>query len=156
LQMKSSEENKLMVADEVVRGEHDLKSFLELLNQKEETVNFIHDATDRSKDIIQIIKTTSFPIFKDTLQKSSEKPDQDMFSSLELDLYFLTWFFLRTEIEEGLMFCEKCKRWYPIDETIPQMLPDGLRDQAREQDFLKKWQKKIPEEILKKGNPFHL
>ena len=32
------------------------------------------------------------------------------------------------EIVEGILTCPKCKRWYPIKNEIPELLPDELRD----------------------------
>jgi hypothetical protein len=38
------------------------------------------------------------------------------------------------------------------------MLPDELREKDKERDieFLKKWQGKIPDKVIKQGNPWHL
>jgi hypothetical protein len=38
------------------------------------------------------------------------------------------------------------------------MLPDELReaDKKRDIDFLKKWKDKIPDKVIKQGNPWHL
>ena len=36
------------------------------------------------------------------------------------------------EIVTGLLACGGCGRWYPIDGGIPELLPDHLRDAARE------------------------
>jgi uncharacterized protein YbaR (Trm112 family)/SAM-dependent methyltransferase len=36
------------------------------------------------------------------------------------------------EIVTGLLVCGGCGRWYPIDGGIPELLPDHLRDAARE------------------------
>ena len=60
------------------------------------------------------------------------------------------------EIEEGLLVCPKCLRWYPIRDSIPELLPDELRNRLEDIPFMKKWQLKIPQEILLKGNPFCL
>ncbi|MCS7097415.1 MAG: hypothetical protein NZ922_00295 [Candidatus Methanomethyliaceae archaeon] len=60
------------------------------------------------------------------------------------------------EIEEGLLICNNCNRWYPIIEAIPHMLPDDLRDEKEDLEFLKKWQERAPEKILKSGKPFNL
>jgi uncharacterized protein YbaR (Trm112 family) len=60
------------------------------------------------------------------------------------------------EIVEGLIFCNSCKRWYPIIEEIPHMLPDELRKKEEELNFLRKWKEKIPEEIIKEGKPYTL
>ena len=53
------------------------------------------------------------------------------------------------EVEEGLLRCPKCNRWYPIGnsvETIPELMPDDLRDEEKDIEWLKKWIKLIPEQ----------
>jgi uncharacterized protein YbaR (Trm112 family) len=70
-----------------------------------------------------------------------------------LELYVFT---EKTEIDEGMMFCSKCLRWYPIRDQIPELLPDELRKENEEIYFLKKWVDKIPEKILYDGKPFNL
>jgi len=60
------------------------------------------------------------------------------------------------EIVEGLIVCPKCLRWYPIRDEIPEMLPDELREEKDELQFLQKWRDKIPEKILYEGKPFNL
>ncbi|MEM2843241.1 MAG: Trm112 family protein [Candidatus Bathyarchaeia archaeon] len=62
----------------------------------------------------------------------------------------------KKEVVEGLIFCSSCKRWYPIIDEIPHMLPDELRRKDEDLNFLKKWREKIPEEIIKEGKPYTL
>ncbi len=59
-------------------------------------------------------------------------------------------------IKDGILFCGKCNRYYPVIDEIPVMLPDELREKQKDIEFLKKWQSKIPEKIIKQGNPWHL
>lgn len=61
-------------------------------------------------------------------------------------------------VKEGVLFCTKCNRYYPIIDEIPVMLPDELREKQKDRDidFLKKWQSKIPDKVIKQGNPWHL
>ena len=59
-------------------------------------------------------------------------------------------------ISEGVLFCSKCSRFYPIIEEIPIMLPDELRDKKQELEFLKNNKDELPEKILKLGLPWHL
>jgi uncharacterized protein YbaR (Trm112 family) len=61
-------------------------------------------------------------------------------------------------VKEGVLFCTKCSRYYPIIDEIPVMLPDELREKQKDRDidFLKKWQSKIPDKVIKQGNPWHL
>jgi len=59
-------------------------------------------------------------------------------------------------ISEGVIFCSKCSRFYPIIDEIPIMLPDELRDKNQEIEFLKKYKDKLPEKIVSKSSPWHL
>ena len=59
-------------------------------------------------------------------------------------------------ISEGVLFCSKCSRFYPIIEEIPILLPDELRDKKQEIEFLKTYKDKLPEKIITKANPWHL
>ncbi len=63
---------------------------------------------------------------------------------------------LKDEIEEGVLYCEKCGRYYPIIDGIPVMLPDELRERQRDIDFLIRWDGKLPDKVLRQGNPWHL
>jgi uncharacterized protein YbaR (Trm112 family) len=54
------------------------------------------------------------------------------------ELFFINKIKLDIEIKTGILFCSKCNRWYPIIDTIPQMLPDKYRDEKKEIDFLEK------------------
>jgi uncharacterized protein YbaR (Trm112 family) len=60
------------------------------------------------------------------------------------------------EIEEGILTCPECERWYPIIETIPHMLPDELREEREDRDFLVKWKKEAPDRVLCSGKPLNL
>ena len=60
------------------------------------------------------------------------------------------------EVVYGILICEKCMRWYPIDDEIPIMLPDDLREKEKDITFLRKWKEKIPERVLEEGQPHHL
>jgi uncharacterized protein YbaR (Trm112 family) len=62
----------------------------------------------------------------------------------------------KIEIVDGLLFCPSCKRWYPIEEEIPRMLPDELRKREEDIGFLKKFENLVPKEVLKEGKPFNL
>ncbi len=63
---------------------------------------------------------------------------------------------IRYEIVTGLLYCENCRRWYPIIKRIPRMLPDKLRNKREDLIFLRKYSSKIPEKILYEGKPYNL
>ena len=64
------------------------------------------------------------------------------------------------EIDEALITCPKCGRWYPVIDGIACMLPDNLRmdgkQRIEETAFLERWKEKISSDIIKNGVPFSL
>ena len=59
-------------------------------------------------------------------------------------------------VSEGVLFCTKCSRFYPIIEDIPIMLPDELRNKKQEMEFLKNNKDNLPKKIISNANPWHL
>jgi uncharacterized protein YbaR (Trm112 family) len=63
------------------------------------------------------------------------------------------------EVAEGLLRCPECGRWYPIGsavDTIPELMPDDLRERDKDLEWLGKWREKLPPQILSDGKPFTL
>lgn len=60
------------------------------------------------------------------------------------------------EIEEGVLYCPECSRFYPIVNTIPVMLPDELRKKGEELAFLEGWKDHLPDKIVNKAKPWHI
>ncbi len=61
----------------------------------------------------------------------------------------------QTEIvEEGLLLCKTCQRFYPIVEEIPIILPDELRDKKKDIEFLNKWRERIPVDLITRLKPW--
>ncbi|MEM3098614.1 MAG: Trm112 family protein [Nitrososphaerales archaeon] len=60
------------------------------------------------------------------------------------------------EIVNGVIFCSKCSRFYPIIDEIPVMLPDELRNKANDIRFLEQWKDKLPSKIINESKPWHL
>ena len=60
------------------------------------------------------------------------------------------------KVIDGVLSCEQCKRFYPIIDEIPVMLPDELRNRKEDLDFLTKWRSKLPVEMVTGALPHHL
>ncbi len=61
------------------------------------------------------------------------------------------------ELGEGLLYCPECSRWYPVGsavEAIPEMMPDELREEKKDLEWLAKWKSVAPKAVLSKGKPF--
>jgi uncharacterized protein YbaR (Trm112 family) len=59
-------------------------------------------------------------------------------------------------VKEGVLFCSRCSRFFPIIDEIPIMLPDELREREKDMKFLLEWETKIPSKILDHGVPWHI
>ena len=59
-------------------------------------------------------------------------------------------------INEGVIYCEECSRFYTIRDEILFMSRDDLRDKNKELDFLKKWQDELPKYIYSESKPYNL
>jgi uncharacterized protein YbaR (Trm112 family) len=79
---------------------------------------------------------SSFDLKKDTSSHSADK--------------------ISTIVQEGLLLCKSCNRFYPITEEIPIILPDELRDKKKDIEFLKKWKELIPIDLLKNLKPWSI
>ena len=42
-------------------------------------------------------------------------------------------------IQEGILTCSHCQRYYPIIYSVPIMSPDEYRERSLEQPLLKRW-----------------
>ena len=59
-------------------------------------------------------------------------------------------------IEEGILFCNNCSRFYPIVEEIPILLPDNLREKNKDLEILMRWADHLPEKVTKNAVPWHI
>ncbi len=59
-------------------------------------------------------------------------------------------------IVDGVLLCTECKRYYPIIDEIPVMLPDDLRSKSEDIGFLNKWKEHLPAEVVRAGVPHNL
>ena len=59
-------------------------------------------------------------------------------------------------IIDGVLLCIECKRYYPIIDEIPVMLPDDLRSRSEDIGFLNKRKEKLPREVVQAGLPNNL
>jgi uncharacterized protein YbaR (Trm112 family) len=59
-------------------------------------------------------------------------------------------------IEEGILYCGRCARFFPIIDEIPIMLPDELRDRERDIKFLQRWRDRVPDKVISDPRPYHI
>jgi len=95
----------------------------------------------------------------DKIEAVKNKSEDLLLKSFQSELNILNCFLNLVEVESGLLVCSKCERWYPIGssvKTIPELLPDDLREKDKDAAWLSRWQKLIPVDVIENGRPFNL
>jgi uncharacterized protein YbaR (Trm112 family) len=116
----------------------------------------IEDLTG-SKDSAKLLTSALESI--DRIEQISNKSEDELIRDFIEDLDRIHSFMNLVEVDTGLIVCPKCGRWYPIGssvETIPELLPDDLREKDRDLAWLEKWRKLVPQNILQEGKPHNL
>lgn len=93
------------------------------------------------------------------LENKTDLSEERLISDYINDIDSLYRFLNLLELDTGILVCPMCDRWYPIGsavETIPELLPDDLRERDRDLKWLKKWRDKVPKSVLESGKPFNL
>ena len=149
---------EIILKDEMVRTQSNVQDYLTEVVLKLENFQVIEDLSEGEYSAcLDLIKKVIINQILDAKKDiTDKKPQKKIIEDIKPSIYLLNWFFQFSEVEEGIIHCEKCSRWYPIIETIPQMLPDDLREKDAEIDFLIKWKAKIPKTIVETGKPFNL
>jgi uncharacterized protein len=89
-----------------------------------------------------------------TNESSSDKRSDNRKTLGELTYNDTTYY--NVIVKEGVLFCSRCSRFFPIIDEIPIMLPDELREREKDMRFLLEWETKIPSKILDHGVPWHI
>ena len=151
----NQKDGKYFIKDNIVIEKTELKNYLNLIVSSINELDNIYNRSQNkeSKLCFEIITTK----IKSKILAYSENIDLNNFDKIIPELYFLNKIKLETEIESGLLFCNECKRWFPIIDTIPQMLPDEFRNEKKDIEFLQTNKNLLNEEFFNKDlKPFKL
>ncbi len=146
---------ELLLKDEIVIEKSKLEIYLNAIISSVKEVDNMRDKSsfELSKRCIHIIQND----LKQKIKAFSNNLMNEHIDTILPELYFLNKFKTETEIETGLLFCSKCKRWFPIIDTIPQMLPDEYRDEEADVLFLKTNKDLLDNTFFKQNlKPFNL
>ena len=149
------EPEDIYLKDDVIIEKNPIKTYIDLIMASINEFDHFYDRTSNkiSKTCFNIIKNE---IRNKIIEFSKNLPSIQIETILP-ELYFVNKIKLEIEIESGLLFCQQCKRWYPIIETIPQMLPDEYRNEQEETEFLRTNKNLLDEEFINQDlKPFKI
>jgi len=129
------ENGNIFLRDNIVIEKTKLSTYFKLITSSiNEFENICDNSTNTlSKKCFRLINSNVKP----KILEFSIKLNISELENILPELYLVNKIKLDIEIESGILFCSNCKRWYPIIESIPQMLPDKYRNEKREIEFLK-------------------
>ena len=146
---------ELLLKDEIVIEKSKLGIYINKIISSVKEVDSIRDKSsfELSKRCIHIIQND----IKQKIKAFSNNVINKQIDTILPELYLLNKFKTEIEIERGILFCSQCKIWFPIIETIPQMLPDEYRDEEADILFLKTNKNLLDNTFFKQNlKPFNL
>jgi uncharacterized protein YbaR (Trm112 family) len=123
------------IKDNIIIEKNSIEVYLDLIISSINELENIFDKSpyDVSKKCYNLIKTR----IKQKIIEFSRNINIEKIEEIFPELYFVNKIKIEIEIDSGILICEKCHRWFPIIQTIPQMLPDEYRNADKELEFLK-------------------
>jgi len=148
-------DQNLYMNDNVIIEKNTIEVYLDLIiSSINELINIVDKSPyDISKKSFHTAKTE----IKQRIMEFSKNVELDKIEDILPELYFINKIKIETEIDSGILLCEKCHRWFPIIDTIPQMLPDEYRDEKKDVEFLQTNKNLLDQEFLKQDlRPFNI
>ncbi|MFX0032197.1 MAG: Trm112 family protein [Candidatus Hodarchaeota archaeon] len=149
------EEKNLFINDGIIIEKNPLQTYLELILL---SINEFEHVFDKS---LNNVSESCFNLIKNEIRQKilafSKDLSLNQIEKIIPELYFINKIKLNVEIKSGLLICPHCKRWYPIIDTIPYMLPDEYRNKNLELEFLKTNKNLLNDEFFKQDlKPFNI
>ncbi|MBD3198136.1 MAG: hypothetical protein GF317_24005 [Candidatus Lokiarchaeota archaeon] len=140
---------KIYIKDNIVIKETPGNKYLQKIIESIEELNYVQDKSklEISKELIDIIKKQ----VKNKIQNFQRNKNKDKlsFNQILKELHLVNILKIELEINEGLLYCDKCQRWFPIISTIPQLLPDEYREKEKDKEFFQTNKNLLDEKFLK-------
>ncbi|MHA1673232.1 MAG: Trm112 family protein [Promethearchaeota archaeon] len=141
-------EKGAIIHDELIIKPTLFREYIAQIIGKIGELDVVHDVSiSIGEDVLSLIRTTIKNHLSDALSRLSnstaEGLESDIFEEIRPDLELLNLYKYYLEIEDAIILCPECHRWYPVFEAIPQLLPDGIRKPEEDAAFVEKWGSKF-------------
>ncbi len=135
-------ESVFRIRDSLVIKPTPFPQYLTELIAKIEELHVVWDKSSWSgQAALDLIQSTIATQLKQALEAANHSPSsaRKILDTIHHALVLLNRFKYEMEIEDAVIRCPECKRWFPVFETIPQMLPDDVRDKTSDDQFRTQW-----------------
>ncbi|WP_457557443.1 Trm112 family protein [Candidatus Harpocratesius sp.] len=138
---QSNSTGKWMIYDDLIIKPIPFDEYLQKLLEKIQELDVVHDlGFKEGEKLLNFIRSKIKSKLEDALRKIKQKEEIHLIIKTILpDLEFLNLYKYHLEIEDAVIVCPKCNRWFPVFDAIPQLLPDTLRKSEEDDLFKKKW-----------------
>jgi len=151
----SREKEISYLKDNIFIQKNPIETYIELIISSINELDYIIDKS-QSELSSKCLKLAGTDV-KNKIREFSKNIDIDQIDRILPELVFLNKIKIEIEIESGVLFCEKCNRWFPIIETIPQMLPDEYREERKEIEWIQSKKNLLDETFLNQDlKPFKI
>lgn len=118
------------VKDIIINKESLLEEYLKDILSKIDLLEYVINKSENAiiNDCMEIITSE----VKNHIDAFSLSLKDNKIEELLPDLFLVNTILSDLKIEAGVLFCQKCNRWFPIYEAIPHLLPDTQRDMKEE------------------------
>lgn len=142
----TSDNDKVFIQDNLIIKPTEVTAYIEQLITQIDEIKVVEDKSkwqgQKALELIQKEIKQKLNSTKKEIEKGNGlEVKKNLINQIMIQLEFLNIFKYQFEVQDAVLRCPKCGRWYPVFETIPQMLPDNLRDKDHDQEFKKEWQK---------------
>ena len=158
------EDNKLKMKDHNVVSPSSLKEYFDYyLAVFAEFEGITEESAEKvGSNSLKLVKSVIYPKIKKLSEEIKFKDFEEFSSGKETDicdnlidvlkpilqgLLFLNYYMFLLEIDEGMLICPECKRWFPIIKTIPRLLPKNMTKTQLDDEFKERWNQKFPNDV---------
>ncbi|MHA1777505.1 MAG: Trm112 family protein [Promethearchaeota archaeon] len=136
---------KWLIHDDLIIKPTPLTEYLNELQSKISELAVVHDVScAEGENILNMIRTEVNEHLSAAMKDlDSGNSPKEIISAILPDLELLNLFKYHMEIEDAVIICPQCHRWYPVFEAIPQLLPDAVRNSNEDKQFQEKWQNSV-------------
>lgn len=128
------------INDDLIIKPTPFSEYLSQIIAKIAELNVVHDvSTPQGREILNLIQTSVKPHLENALEETKNNTAESILPTIQSELELLNLFKYHLEIEDAVIKCPQCGRWYPVFDAIPQLLPDGVRNSEEDHSFAEKW-----------------